>query len=211
MSQVKAKLPTVKPLRDLQAYMNAYGDQPAAALYVLNQTRERASILLTCVSDRGESLSVLIPYSIAPFDITTIIPRSDLVASPDFRRALSAGYIRIIDNESAIAALGNKVVRQEAEKLFRTNSTNSMTTNDEEIQLATFAKTLAVNEVESNYHPVVAELLAFTEDDAKLNRSKMETMLINSLSELTEEDIEYLRKNSTTKELTDMLVDLLED
>lgn len=210
MSTVKAKLPSVKPLRDLQAYMELYGNQPAAALYVLNQTRERASILLTCVSDRGESLSVLIPYSIAPFDITTIIPRGDLIASPDFRRAISAGYIRILDNESAIAALGNKIVRQEAEKLFRTNNVNDALTGDDEIQLATFAKTLAVNEVENTYHSVVSELLAFNEEDAKLNHSKMETMLINALSELTEDDIEYLRKNSQTKELTDLLVDLME-
>jgi hypothetical protein len=215
MANLNVKLPSVKPLKDLQAYMTLYGEQEAAPLYVLNQTDERASILLTCTLDKGDSSSVLLPYSIAPFDITTVIQRSVLLSSPDFKKALANGYLRIIDNASAEAALKHPIIRQAAEKLHSTNQVKTRAGkagDDSDIQLATFATTMSQQaEDMSNYHPAVVQLMGFDEEEARTNFAQMQNILFNALGDLTDADVEYMRKNSKVSALTDLLLSVIDE
>ncbi len=76
----------------------------SSAVWVLNKTNP-SGLVSFVVDNNGRRVAVNIPLTWIPFDLATRCTKRSLLESPQFRRIVSAGMIRIIDTRSAEALL----------------------------------------------------------------------------------------------------------
>lgn len=103
----------------LNSYMDKYGDDKVASLYVLNRTsKPKGNIAFNSVDEMNRSACVFIPATFIPIDLTEIVTREGLFQNKDFKRNLSSGRLVIVDNESVEAYFrGNKTAKAERARL----------------------------------------------------------------------------------------------
>jgi len=92
-------------------------------VWVLNKSRgrNRGVILIGCpkVRGSGDADQIRIPNTFLPTDMTTSVPRDQLLASSDFRQAVTKGLIELIDDSEAKAILSKPGASEELTKLSR--------------------------------------------------------------------------------------------
>lgn len=94
----------VQPIT-LNAYLDRVDMDKAPSLYVINRTSQSeealGNISFNCLNDLGQPVSVTIPATFIPIDLTTQVPAKNLVHSSFFRRVLEKGQAKIVSTESA--------------------------------------------------------------------------------------------------------------
>jgi hypothetical protein len=87
---------------------------PDGSVFVLNQTgnsnasgdlKNPASLVLSIRKEDGDLVTISIPKSWVPMDLSTHIHASYLKKSSDFRRLVSKGFLKILSAEEALSIL----------------------------------------------------------------------------------------------------------
>lgn len=167
----------MRPLRTLtlKGYMDKYGKEVAAALYVVNRADGR--IAFNCKGDVSGPVTVIIPVSFAPTDLTALVSRDNIISNPQFRRMLNSNRLVIVDNEEFETMLkSNSDLREEygvvnnigAEEM---SATIDVAVSDSEVKTQT---KLADNEqaVSDPYLSSLIQECALLDNDADGSRLK---------------------------------------
>lgn len=97
----------------LNSYMDKYGADKVASLYVVNMTsKPKGNIAFNSVDEMNRAACVFIPATFIPVDLTEIVTREGLLANKDFKRNLSVGRLVIVDNESVANYFANNKTAQ---------------------------------------------------------------------------------------------------
>lgn len=92
----------------------------SSAVWVLNKTNP-SGLVSFVVDNNGRRVAVNIPLTWIPFDLATRCTKRSLLESPQFRRIVSAGMIRIIDTRSAEALLDSDDAKAEQQRVYATD------------------------------------------------------------------------------------------
>lgn len=95
-------------------------EEKSGPIYVLNVTRgeDRSNIVITVPKVSGTGLDIVeIPATFIPICITDQVARRQLLASSEFRRAVTRGMITIIHNTDALELLEEDGVVEEVQRL----------------------------------------------------------------------------------------------
>jgi hypothetical protein len=95
---------------------------PNGSVYVLNNTKgdDRAKIILTIARLAGDGFdTVEIPVTYLPIELTGQVQKKQLLASAQFRRAISSGFLKLVHEDAAVRALDKPGAQAEVQRLMR--------------------------------------------------------------------------------------------
>lgn len=98
---------------ELSTYLQEYGNDPSAGLWVINRTKPRGNLGFSCIGELNRPQSVFVPCTFIPIDLTTMLPRKHLLESASFRRQLQRNSIAIVDNKEVAALFASSKLAQE--------------------------------------------------------------------------------------------------
>ncbi|WOL24471.1 hypothetical protein fHeYen902_125 [Yersinia phage fHe-Yen9-02] len=196
----------------LTEYNTQYGADPVAPLYVLNRTVPRGDIAFNCQNDMGQTVPVIIPATFIPIDLTTLVPRENLIKSSFFRGILQKNSLVIIDNKAAENFLStNSNARREYGRL------NKMTEEQlkaayvdlgEESAARSSAPRLENESLSTNnFVNALIERAAGGED----SDDNLEREFLSKYDTLSRADLEVLRANISHPALVSLIIDAIED
>jgi len=93
---------------------------PTGPVWAMNATSgsNRSLLVLTVPRLNGPGVdSVKIPVTYLPIELTGQVPKRQLLACSDFRRAVSSGYLTLVSEEEAEKAMGVPGAREELLRL----------------------------------------------------------------------------------------------
>lgn len=94
-------------------------EQKDTSLFVLNNTQPRGEIIFNVTTGRGRDHTVIVPDTWIPFDLSTQAKKTEIIDSPDFRRAVTQKYIIVVSTSSADAFMeANEHGRNELNRIF---------------------------------------------------------------------------------------------
>lgn len=94
-------------------------EQKDTSLFVLNNTQPRGEIIFNVTTGRGRDHTVIVPDTWIPFDLSTQAKKTEIIDSPDFRRAVTQKYIIVVSTTSADAFMeANEHGRNELNRIF---------------------------------------------------------------------------------------------
>ena len=91
----------------LKATFDQIVKDESSQVWVLNTASgKRAGIIhMTVTPGNEQPISVTVPHTWAPFDITTQVAKAYIIQSTHFRRALNLGLLELLNTQSAIKYL----------------------------------------------------------------------------------------------------------
>lgn len=208
----------VQPIT-LNAYNDKYGDDSVASLYVVNRTEPRGNVMFSAQNDMGQPVSVVIPATFIPVDLTTQATKDSLMKSTYFRRALNLRQLVIIDNESAEDYLrNNKLAQAEMKKLNKMNQLIEQDLGEQEGELEEIdlgggskaRKPIFEGENLSENHFVNAFIQRAAEDSDESDEN-LEREFLNKGLGLPRNELELLRANITRPAIVELIVQALDD
>lgn len=167
----------------------------SSSLYVLNKSNPRGNVNFV-VTDMGQQkISVQVPVTFIPIDLTSFATKQDVLRSPSFRRLLARGFLHIVTPESAEEFLQDERAAKEHDRIFDVLSD----TNDLEFQAP-------IEETVSGAPPAAkTEVSQFVQNILLRTRDESVEDLINELEgkldTMTQDDIAYLMDNTSSAEL----------
>ncbi len=132
----------------------------------------------------GNAIGIKIPITWVPVDLTTQVTKGALLANPQFRRLVSAGVLKIIAEEHALAIISTPEGRKETQKVHA----NEKFVGELGAEAMNKDNVMAVSEVNAIVMSVA------TRDD--LDEDSCISILEGHEITLNNKDFEYLAKNS---------------
>lgn len=196
----------------LAAWNDAYGNNMANGLFVVNNLKQEADVIFNIKSIDGRDSAVMIPSTNAPIDLLSISTRDSLLNSPEFKRLLNNQVLRIVDNEDAERVLAESPSLREAARVaLQKDSTlevlNNGASDTLEIKGAAKAK---VNSNEADNDDDVGDItnvdriLEVSEDPNSTDTQIVQIFTRFSRS-LTEDDFMSLMEKSKNQKLQDLV------
>lgn len=174
-------------------------------VWVTNTTKgaERSIIVLAVPKANGPGVdSVKVPVTFLPVDLTGQVPKRQLLASSDFRRAVTSGYLKLVEADEAEKTLEQPGAQNELRRI-----------QDEDRSVASASARLtagtdAPEAVSSNLSPRVQQFLVTIEE-----ASSASTILntLRSMGELTEEEYRAVGKSAEAKKGFDSVISYCDD
>jgi len=87
-------------------------------LYVLNKSNPRGNVNFVVTDTGQQKISVQVPVTFIPLDLTTFATKEDVLRSPYFRRLLARGFLHIITEDSAEEFLQDPRAQKEHNRIF---------------------------------------------------------------------------------------------
>lgn len=204
-------LPSVDTI-SLTDYNKTYGADVSASFYVINRAPNNwgsADLLFTVNGDNGRSIGVVVPASFAPIDLTMFAARESLVACTELRTLLQKGFLLIVDNESAAAALKDPRVQTELQRVLNFNraSNNDSGSAGGKVQLGDNGAQYGTTQGDYEETPIVTELLTMAAETT--DQATIENAFIRNATKLTRADLQYIVRRNVNPQLTNLCVDEL--
>lgn len=163
----------------------------SSSLYVLNKSNPKGNINFVVRDSVGNSISIQIPVTFIPFDLSTLSVKADVLRTPAFRRLEAKSWIHIIETKSAEEMLKEPKAQAEFRRL------NDVLEDQENINFQTPVSE-SVNaeppEAEDNISTFVQNIVL------RIESEPVESLLVeleNKLDTLEAADIEYLSNNTS--------------
>lgn len=94
-------------------------EQEDGSLFVLNNTEPRGEIIFNVTMGKGRDYTVVVPDTWIPFDLSSQARKSEIIDSPDFRRAITKRYIVVVSTKSADKFMrNNEYAEAELERVY---------------------------------------------------------------------------------------------
>ena len=207
---------TVKGI-SLNTWMDRYGSDPVASLFVSNQTKPLGNVSFNAKDEMGNHTGVWVPATFIPVDLTEQIPLKSLLESSKFKRLLSTNFLVIVDNESAVEFMRGKAAQKEYKRINNLAETadseiQNTVQDGEEIELKLSTSGKKTVRFEGANDGVDIALSAFVERcaDEDYSIENLEREFLSKFMERSKADLQYLNENVTRPEIREMIIDLLE-
>jgi hypothetical protein len=161
-------------------------DKEEPSLYVVNSSSPKGNITFEVSDGMGGKQSILIPTTWVPIDLTTQGQKASVLSSPQFRRLLAAGLLKIPSAGHIKSLQAKSGYAQESAKAY-----NNLAATEGFFQgeMSPAARAVVEGEKTSGF---ILSLVASEDVD--------ESEVLNTLTlredELTEDDVKYLLNNS---------------
>jgi hypothetical protein len=164
----------------------------SSAVWVLNKTNP-SGLVSFAVDSNSRRIAVNIPLTWIPFDLATRCTKRSLLESPQFRRIVSAGMIRIIDSRSAETLLDSDDARAEQQRVYA---------SDGVIQQETMSNVPKSIKAQTEAEDVSGFIMNMAFDtDTPFEQSLNE--IRRRASNITQNEVKYLAENASNPTLRD--------
>jgi len=203
MQQTQSKSPTKLKTLELTSYLDKYGEDQVAQLYVLNRTNPRGNIVFNCLGDLNRPITVTVMATFIPIDLTAQVPRTKLLESPALRRNLARGDLVICDNEDVAALFASSSrAKEEFDRLHNVTRTNG----NSEVELDT--NNGVFSEEEDTNADFVSEIIERSIGGDTV--SMLQDMIYNRIERLSKTDVEQIANGVSDPELKRMCLETIE-
>lgn len=155
-------------------------------MWVVNKSNPRGNINIQVNNGMGGVQVVGIPVTWIPIDVSMLAPRSSVLQNANFRRLVGAGFIQIVDSDSAEAFMQQTEAREEQRRISRIDGGAPVGDIKDEVVVEDNA-----NSEEDMLSSVVQGVLS--QDD--LTESAVISVLRGQADILTEQDLRYLMQH----------------
>lgn len=175
----------------------------SSQLYVLNKSNPKGNVNFVVVDEAQQKISVQVPVTYIPVDLTTFATKKDVLRNPNFRRLIARGFLHIVSTDSAEEFLQEPRAQKEHNRIFDVlQDDNGLDAFQPPVE-----QSVNASAPEAPVSQFVQNLVlrAASEDvDALI------TELENKLDTLNTADIEYLQRNTSNQELRQWCSEALE-
>ena len=197
MSSIKKRIAGLAEIR-----ISQLEDKNIKEIWILNKTNVSMNLkgdIALEVKNRadGSPTVVKIPPTWVPVCLTDQVPKQMIMDSPTFRTIVSGGHIKILDPAGVIEILKDPEVAEEI------NAIRNKT--------ADYYKETVPDAVKAQEISALAQDIISRELNGLITEAASRDLLNNREDDLTDEDIEYLLKNSTFAKVRKWATDTLEE
>jgi len=168
-------------LRDLEA------DKEGSSVWCLNNTNPRGTINISMPNGLGSTMVMTLPVTWIPVDLTTQATKESLLKSPDFRRMVTMGVIRLMAEHQAEKIMQEEDARIEGLRVY--SNVNAP------MDLATMNSNPDVVKIQKEESGAVSGF-AMNVVGMDLEEAQILTMIRGQDGVLTKEDYSYMAANS---------------
>lgn len=183
-------------------------EQEDGSLFVLNNTEPRGEIIFNVTMGKGRDYTVVVPDTWIPFDLSSQARKSEIIDSPDFRRAITKRYIVVVSTKSADEFMrNNEYAEAELERVYnKAGGQNTIAENSERnpnrstkidaIKQAA-SGVPAEQAVDTSISGAVIQIIARSnsESDDKMDVKEAISLLMGR--KLNQKELEYIVKSSS--------------
>lgn len=174
-------------------------------LYVLNKSNPRGNVNFVVVDNAQQKISVQVPVTFIPVDLSVFGTKDDILRNPNFRRLIARGFLHIISTESAEEFLQDERAQKEHNRIFDVlqddndlsfnapveEQVNAAPPESEDKEVSQFVQNILLRAGEENVGDLITELEA-----------KLDTMSMG--------DVQYLMDNTSSSELKGWCAEAME-
>ena len=173
-------------------------------LFVLNKSNPRGNVNFVVVDSGQQKVSVQVPVTFIPVDLSTFATKADVLRNPNFRRLVARGFVHIVSSESAEEFLQDERAQKEHNRIFDVLNDdydlgNFQAPVDEQVNAAP-------PEAEQQVSQFVQNILLRTDDSADDLIVELEA----KLDTMSVQDINYLRDNTSSAQLKEWCSEAME-
>lgn len=175
-----------------------------SSLFVLNKSNPRGNVNFVVVDSGQQKISVQVPVTFIPVDLSVFSERSDVLRNPHFRRLIARGYLHIVSSDSAEKFMEDPRARKEHDRVF------DVLTDEHEMdfqapveQSVNASPPESGTEVSTFVQNILLRVAQEDEEDLILD-------LERKLDTLNKNDVQYLMDNSSSAKIKSWCVDALE-
>lgn len=162
----------------------------SSSIWVYNSSNPiKGNVNFTVQDGMRAEVSIKVPATFIPIDLTTQVSKSALMSSPQFRRLISVGFLSPVPTEEAEQFMQKPEAQKEARRIF--NMSSELTVTPEAVPAGV---SNIVNETSGKISGFVMNL-AMSEASG-LDEEQTMTTLMGQASVLTKEDFSYLAEQS---------------
>lgn len=101
------------------------------SLFVVNMTQPRGDLSFSITTSRGRDFVVTVPDTWVPYDLSAQAKKTEIIEAPDFRRAVSRGFLLLVETASADALfLNDDRAQVEIRRIYNKNGGNNNIANN---------------------------------------------------------------------------------
>lgn len=176
----------------------------SSQIYVLNKSNPRGNVNFVVVDSGQQKISVQVPVTFIPVDLSTFATKEDVLRNPNFRRLVARGFVHIISSESAEEFLQDPRAQKEYERIFdvlqEDNDLSFQAPVEESVNAAPpkanedvsqFVQNILLRAAEENVDDLIVEL-----------ETKLDTM--------NKKDVQYLMDNTSSSDLKAWCVEAMD-
>ena len=173
-------------------------------LYVLNKSNPRGNVNFVVTDSGQQKISVQVPVTFIPMDLTTFASKEDVLRSPYFRRLLARGFLHIISEDSAEEFLQDPRAEKEHNRIFEVLQED----NDLEFQAPLSESVQAAPpKSETEVSQFVQNILLRTSEE---NMADLINELEAKLDTMTVPEVKYIMDNTSSAELKTWCAEAME-
>lgn len=90
----------------------------SSQIFVLNKSNPRGNVNFVVVDNAQQKISVQVPVTFVPVDLSVFSTKEDVLRNPNFRRLIARGFLHIISTESAEEFLKDERAAKEHNRIF---------------------------------------------------------------------------------------------
>lgn len=159
----------------------------SSSIWVLNKSNPKGNITITVPNGMGNVVTVMVPVTWIPVDMTTQATKQSLLASPVFRRMMTLGMIAIISEEDAQKLLSEDDARVEMQRIYA--MPQELSGNPETIPAA-------VTSIKSEVAGEVSGFALNISHTDSLDEAQVMNAIKGNDGTMTEADMKYIVANS---------------
>jgi len=178
-------------------------------VWVFNNTKgtKRSDIMFSSARPNGTGTdTVKIPVTFLPIDLTTQVPREQLMTGAEFRRAVSGGLLKVVSDTDArgyMRSLDRESISEEKRRLRDLDATSAIQSQSTSMGHSA-AEAVVRNSLDvDGVSPAVVSLMASVGEDS--HQSQLNNTLRSMAESLTDTDWDHImseaRRNKLKKTL----------
>lgn len=167
----------------------------SSQLFVLNKSNPRGNVNFVVVDNGQQKISVQVPVTFVPIDLSVFATKEDVLRNPNFRRLVARGFLHIVSTDSAEEFLQDERAQKEHNRIFDVlQDDNDLDFNAPVEEQVNAAPPKAEDQVSQ----FVQNILLRAADE---NVSDLITELEAKLDTMSTSDVQYLMDNTSSADL----------
>lgn len=159
----------------------------SSSVWVLNNTAPKGNVNMTMSDGQGQMIVVSVPVTWIPIDLTTQATKNAILTSPTFRRMITMGMLKLVDEDTAMTTMAGSDAQKEAQRIY----SRAQELTVDEVGMPAEAKA-AVAEGDGSISGFALNL-ANAKD---MDEDQVLTTLRNNESSMSPADFRYIAENS---------------
>lgn len=176
----------------------------SSQIFVLNKSNPRGNVNFVVVDSGQQKISVQVPVTFIPVDLSTFATKQDVLRNPNFRRLVARGFIHIISSDSAEKFLEDPRAEREYNRIFDVLSEDNDLSFQAPVEESVNA---APPESKTDVSQFVQNILLRASEEAV---DDLIVELETKLDTMSTADVQYLMDNTSSADLKTWCVEAME-